>query len=420
MNRKRIIYFLCIIIFIVLNGYILVHRNDGFKYYPLKTYSEIYQTDSSFFIKNLFFTNDSVHITFSQKPKADEYFLENEKIKVRENAISFPLKKNFQIYTLIPAESNFENIVFHIDHSKLGPQIFTNEFLYSNIPGPGISTTPLNIWENGIEQYATVEIEKGRQLLNEKTNISTAISDSAKLMEIISFISTIHSNSSGVEVKKMNGFSPYIQIAESLKNNAQLDCGNYSRMLAFLCDIENLPNRRVTYRGPDGNWRFGVHYMNEIYLREKQTWILADALNNIYWPQDSTHIYNAVSIKKIFEVNGLTGKKVFTFQHDSLLIKNYSDLAYWHEYYNTSNASIAFLYPDAEIQKSTLHDLLDFYSFTHHEIWYNDNKQNDWPKIILKTISFYGLIILFASWMFSELKFLKKQKNHSTHNIKDL
>lgn len=410
MKRKRIFYFLCIIFLLILNGYILLHRNEGFKYYPLRTYSEIYQTDSSFFIKNIFFTNDSVQFTFSQKPKTDEYILENKKIKTAGNRISFPLKENFHIYTLIPSGGNFENLIFHIDHSKNGQQSFTNEFLFSNIPGPGISATPLNIWEKGIEQFAAPEIEKGRKLLHEKTNISKATSDSAKLMEIASFISTIHSNPSGIEVKKMNGLSPYLQMTESLKSNAQLDCGNYSQMLAYLCDIESLPNRRVTYRGPDGNWRFGVHYMNEIYIREKQCWILADALNTIYWPHDSINTYNAVSIKKIFEVNGMAGKKVFTFQHDSMALKNYSALAYWHQYYNTSNASIAFLFPGKEIQKNMFHDLLDFYTFTHHEIWYNDNKQNNWPLIILKIISFYSLIILIASLIISEMKFLKKRK----------
>lgn len=401
MKRKRLIYVLVFTLLILLNGYILLHRNEGFKYYPLKTYSEIYQADSSFFIKNIFFTNDSVKFTFSMKPAADQYLLENKKVQVIDHSVTFPLQESFHAYTLVPANGGSKNIIFHIDHSEDKQHIFINEFLFSNIPGPGISTTPLHIWEEGVRQYSKEEVAEGRELLEEKTKISQALTDSARFMEIASFIAGIHSDSSGTGIQTMNTFSPYNQIVKSLKSKTDLDCGNFSQMLAFLCDIENLPNRRITYRGPDGNWRFGVHYMNEIYLREKQTWILADALNNIYWPHDSFNVYNAVDIKKIFEINGLAGKKVFTFQHDSLLIKDYSELSYWHEYYNSSNASIAFLFRGKEIKKSTLNDLVQFYTFIHHEVWYNDNKQNNWALIILKLISFYALIFLVIKWIFS-------------------
>ncbi|MEO8117553.1 MAG: hypothetical protein ABI653_07865 [Bacteroidota bacterium] len=416
MKRKSILYILVFILLILLNGYILLHRNEGFKYYPLKTYSEIYQVDSSFFIQNIFFTNDSVQFTFSMKPAADQYLLENKKIHVIGHSITFPLQENFHAYTLTPANGGSKNIIFHIDHSKDKQQIFTNEFLFSNIPGPGISTTPLHIWEEGDRQYPANEVVEGRKLLNEKTNIAAALTDSARFMEIASLISGIHSNPSGTNVQTMNTLSPYNQIVESLKGNAQLDCGNFSQMLAFLCTTENLPNRRITYRGPDGNWRFGVHYMNEIYWRENQTWILADALNNIYCPHDSTKFFNAVDLKKVFEVNGLAGKKVYTFQNDSLLIKDYNELSYWHKYYNTSNASIAFLYPGKEMKNSALNEVLQFYTFIHSEVWYNDNKRNNWPLIILKLISFYALIFLVIKLIFSgSWKWEFRKKVNSIH-----
>ncbi len=347
-----------------------------------------------------------MQFTFSQKLPADQYLLENKKVQVTGHAITFPLQKSFHAYTLMAADGRSKNIIFHIDHTENSPHNFTNEFLYSNIPGHGISTTPLHIWEKGFHQYSKDEVIGPRELLKAKTKISQALTDSARFMEIASFISGIHSDSSGTGIQTMNTFSPYNQIVKSMKGNVLLDCGNFSQMLAFLCDIENLPNRRITYRGPDGNWRFSVHYMNEIYLREKQTWILADALNNMYWPHDSLHVYNAVDIKKIFEVNGLAGKKVFTFQNDSLLVKDYAELSYWHEYYNASNASIAFLYPGREMKNNTFNEHLHFYTFIHHEVWYNDNKQNNWPLIIFKMVSFYALIILIIGWIFSESKYM--------------
>lgn len=403
MKRHRILLFIAGLLLLLANIYILINRNAGFKYYPLKTYNEIYQTDSSFYIKDIFFTTDSVKFTFSQKLVCPVYDEGNNKINVHENSITFHLRPDFEEYVLKPQSPGAPALIFHIDHSLSEPGKYINEFLYSNVPGPGIIPSPIKRWENGSRNYTAKEIAQGLEMLEGEAKKSPATDDEQKLLQIAHFLSTISSNASGVKSNKVNTYSPLRQIELSMQGKAQLDCGNYTNMLAFFCDIENIPNRRITYRGPDGNWRYGVHYMNEIYLREKQTWVLADALNNIYLPHDSLKYFNAADLKKIFEVNGLGGKNVFTFCQDSLQEVPYDSVAYWHRYYNQTNASIAYLDPGKE-HTGLYYDLLHFYTFNQNEIWYNDNKQNDWPLIFLKLFSFYGFILCLI------LFFLMKKK----------
>ncbi|MBS1730228.1 MAG: hypothetical protein JSS67_05550 [Bacteroidetes bacterium] len=404
MKWKNLFYSIVFLLLVFINVFILINRNNGFKYYPLKTYSEIYQEDSSFFIKNIFFNDDSVQFTFSKNLPSEIYILDQQKIHSTFNSITFPLHKRYYEYALFPVNGKGSVLIFHIDHAASATHIFTNEFLYSNIPGPDILTSPITLWEKGIRHYSENDIAQGRKLLQEKTSISNAETDSSKFMQIASLMAGIHSSPNGTSLQVMNTFSPYTQIIQSLNGNTQLDCGNFSLMLSFLCDIEGLPNRRVTYRGPDGNWRYGVHYMNEIYWREKQTWILADALNNIYCPHDSARFYNAVDVKKINQINGWDGKKVFTFQNDSMKVINYNETAYWHQYYNSSNASIAFLYNGEEVKNSTFQNLFQFYTFSHHEIWYNDNKQNNWLRILFKLGTFYALLFFIVGWGYVQIK----------------
>lgn len=400
MKQRKKILFIIALLLLLLNGYILINRNAGFKFYPLKTYSEIYQADSSLYITDLFFSQDSVTVFFSH-PVTGIYAEGSNQVHTSGNDLTFRLRPGFYEYKLQPVSGNAPILIFQIDHSETATKKMINEFLYSNIPGPGITPGTLRSWENGRSGYSAKEIYAGRKLLEEKTNIRSAKTDEEKLLQIATFISTLNSHTDGENAARVNAYAPMQQITLAMQGKAQLDCGNYSRMLAFFCDIENLPNRRITYRGPDGNWRYGVHYMNEIYLHDKQAWVLADALNNIFIPHDSLHFYNAVDVKKMIAVNGLFGKKIFAVRQDSLREVPYDSVAYWHQYYNRTNASIAYLSPGKE-RSGIFYELWRFYTFSHNETWYNDNMQNNWPLIILKLLAFYGFVIccviLFLTW----------------------
>ncbi|HSU50402.1 MAG TPA: hypothetical protein VLJ41_07425, partial [Segetibacter sp.] len=67
MKKIRLVCWLLIIALLSVNVFILLQRNEGYKYFPFKTYSELYVTDSSLYIKDLHFNKDTLDIFFSLK-----------------------------------------------------------------------------------------------------------------------------------------------------------------------------------------------------------------------------------------------------------------------------------------------------------------------------------------------------------------
>ena len=205
--------------------------------------------------------------------------------------------------------------------------------------------------------------------------------------------------------------SPFLQLQLAMQNKVNLNCGNYSAMIYFLCSVLQMPNRLVTFSGPAGNWQYGVHYYNEIYLREKQQWVLCDGLSNIYMPHDHTRFYDAVDVYKMAHVNGFANKYAYTFTGDSLGTVQYDSVNYFHSYYNRSNANLRFLHPGSNSSDSKWNYLTDFYSFTRNFDFYSDVNANDWTKIIIKIAAFYLLLLVLVPYTASEIKlFLQKSK----------
>src|SRR3954452_15270874 len=75
MNKKRIFYWIFLAILFFTNAFILIHRNDGYKYFPYKTYSQLYVTDSTLYLQDLTFDADTVTLQFSYKLLSHTYKL---------------------------------------------------------------------------------------------------------------------------------------------------------------------------------------------------------------------------------------------------------------------------------------------------------------------------------------------------------
>ena len=217
-------------------------------------------------------------------------------------------------------------------------------------------------------------------------------------------ISALRPNPNGLKAAEVSILSPYAQLQLAIRNKVNLDCGNYSAMLYFFCSILHLPNRAVTFSGPAGNWRYGVHYYNEIYLREKQQWVLCDGLSNNYMPHDSVRFYNAADINQMAHLNSFHDKYVYTFGDGILKEVPYDSLNYWHWYYNRNNADLRYLHPGNNSQDGKWTYLIDFYSFSRNFDLYSNMNQNDWQKIITKMTAFYLMLIALAFYIWYEIK----------------
>lgn len=399
MHKKRAFYLLFILAFTAVNAYILINRNEGFKYYPYKTYNEIYVTDSTLYLKDLYFASDSLQLFFSLPLPFAQYYLavdsgaQKHIIAAKKDIITIPVFVNLHTYILMPVTKEQTAITLIIDHDTLKNPVI-NELLFCSLPGPQIKVSAMRTWMQGHKNYSEKDLANAREMLKEKTGFYAQHSDSEAVMVIAKFCASLCNQPKGLQGDALGSLAPYRQIQEAAKCNAWMDCGNYSTIFQYLATAAGLPNRVVTYQGPAGNWRYGVHYMNEVYLRQQQQWVLIDALNNIYMPQDSIRFYNAADLKKMNAVNSFAAKNIYTFINDTARLVPYESMRYQHQYYNQTNSNLVYLYPGSSGPSSEWNNIVEFYTFGRGVAFYNDNNSNDWVKIILKETT---LVILLAS-----------------------
>ncbi|GEO08468.1 hypothetical protein SAE01_09640 [Segetibacter aerophilus] len=404
-----------------INVYILVNRNKGFKYFPFKSYSQLYVTDSTLYLENVQFNNDTLALLFSLKLPATNYRLIVDEItnagliSSDNKQLHIPLLKNIHSYQLIPADTNQLEITLQIDHSQNTDGNFTNEFIYCNLPGPQIKVSDYNLWTRGISSLNSNEVENGNELLAENTSAFSALTDSARLVEVCRLISKLRPNKNGIKASTVSMQPAYDQLKYAMQNKINLDCGNYSVMIHYLCNLLGLPSRVITFSGPAGNWQYGVHYYNEVNLREKQQWVLCDGVSNAYMPHDTIRFYNAADVYKMAHVNSFNNKSAYTFEGNSLKEVRYDSLSYWHSYYNRNNANLCYLHPGTGVQDGKLNYVKDFYSFDRNFDFYSDINQNDWMKICIKLAAFYLMLIVALTYFVWEINRNRKIDKNIVH-----
>ena len=372
------------------------------------------------YLQDVFFDADTLQLFFSLKLSSPVYKLivddsiTDKSIAPANNSLHIPLMDNIHEYKLIPADYKQPEITVQADHDKASSPEYINEFIYCNLPGPQIEVSSYNIWTKGIASFTNEEIKNANDFFRKNTQAFSATTDSARLMEVCRVISALRPNINGINAAEASLLSPYKQLQLAMQHKVNLDCGNYSAMLYFFCSMLNLPNRLITFSGPAGNWRYGVHYYNEIYLREKQQWVLCDGLSNNYMPHDSFRSYNAADINKLAHLNSFKNKFVYTFERDSLKRVPYDSLNYWHLYYNRNNANLRYVHPGNDSHDNRWTYLKDFYSFKRNFDFYSDVNVNDCLKITVKMTAFYLLIIITGLYIWFEIKiFGSKQSKGS-------
>ncbi|TDH26166.1 hypothetical protein EXU57_11790 [Segetibacter sp. 3557_3] len=411
--KNRVQWWLLLLALLISNLYILVNRNNGYRYYPYKTYAQLYVSDSTLQIAALNFSNQTLDIVLSHFPGAAQWslFIDNtftKTINTSNKVITIPILVRAHRYELRPVDSNAANrIKLVVDHSPTAKG-FDNEFIYANIPGPGTETLPLSRWQTPISSFTAAELRSATELINGPIGILATDNDLTKTLKIGRHLRKLRVSNNGVDVTSLN-LSPLKQLELSVKQDVNINCGNYTAMFHFLGTIAGLTTRAVTFAGPQGNWHYGNHYYNEVYLHKQQQWSLIDNLNNVFLPHDTTRFYNAVDVKKMASVNGFENKFCYDLNSDTPRLVPYKANGYFHEYYNLSDADISF--PTKGVQpKSGLTLLFEFYFPSADFAYYSDKKANNLFKLAAKYIFLLGLII--AVFLYLNRERLQRQEKN--------
>jgi hypothetical protein len=410
--KKRFGWWVLLFVLFLINAGILVERNNGFKYFPYKTYSQLYTTDSSLCFKDISINQNVLQLQFSQpltehtwKLYTDPTFTSD--ITATTDRLSLPLKDGLHTYKLIPVVNpNDLAVSVTIDHTPHQNGPYDNEFISSNIPGPEIEPIALKTWRFNKGSFSKSEIEQGTRLLTDSIHLKDNDDDFAKTIKIGLYLRHLPLNPQGMDPAEAAGKSAWEQIKLGQQCKANFNCGNYAAMFSFLGGLAGLVTRGITYSGPDGNWHYASHFLNEVYLHKQQQWALVDNSNNIFLPHDSTRFYNAVDVKKMADVNGFSNKLCYDLNNDSVRIISYSQVSNLHYYYNQSPADIRFAH-STSYKFSFLNNLWQFYIPVRDHDLYSDRKSNNTFKLIVKTIFILALLVslvLYVAWEFNKKK----------------
>lgn len=148
LRRTRIIFFLAITVLSFINAWILLHRNEGYKYFPFKSYSHLYVTDSAFYLKDVNFKKNTLDLSFSLTPLSRHYTLiiddtiSRGTINADSNLLGNPLLNKIHTYTLLPLGTAELAITIQVGDDKNDGDDYTNELIFYNLPGPNIAVSP--------------------------------------------------------------------------------------------------------------------------------------------------------------------------------------------------------------------------------------------------------------------------------------
>ncbi len=411
-TKKRILYWLFLILLFAINIYIITQRSNGYRYYPYSTYTQLYLTDSSQYIKDIFFNKDSVTITLSKPLQQSNYsfFLDNEKqstITALQNTISFPIQENIHHYKLQSSDS----LTFTIDHSKAEDSVsYINEVVYTNLIITKDKAEPLTNYITNKTKFKPSAIEEAKQILATKTNFYTVKSTQEKALAIAAYIASLPVNKQGLHYWQLAKLSAIEQLHLAQKNRANLACGNYASLIHFFATAGNLPNRIVSFRNNDTTWQFGAHTWNEIFIQEKNAWAVLDGMSNCFLPtKQNGFLLNSMDINSWVKLNTSNTFSSYTYKNDSLQLLPYDSVNALHEYYNALTADLVFIYPNATAEINKLSNFFQFYTFTKNQLYYNPYNSNNWGKILFKMLSIISLVVVFICYCIVEIK-LKLKK----------
>jgi hypothetical protein len=417
--KKRFGWWLLLLVLFLINAWILVERNNGYKYFPYKTYSELYTTDSSLCFEDVTINHNLLQLTFTKPLPEQNWKLYTDSsftsdITASAKQLSVALKSGLHSYKFISTHNATDlPVSVVIDHTPHENEHYDNEFISSNIPGPGVKPIELNTWRIDKSIFSKSDIEEGVKLLKDSLHLLNNDDDITKTIKIGLYLRHLPVNAKGIDPAEAAAKTAWEQIKLAQQCKANFNCGNYAAMFSFLAGLAGLVTRGITYSGPDGNWHYASHFLNEVYLHKQQQWALVDNSNNIFLPHDSLRFYNAVDVKKMTDINGFSDKLCYDLNKESVKIVSYSGVSSLHSYYNQSPADIKFAHGKS-YKFSFLNNLWQFYIPIRDHDLYSDRKSNNTFKLIVKTIFILALLVslfCYVAWEFNK----KKNKSKISH-----
>lgn len=393
-----------LLLLVLANGWVLWHRHVGFAYKHFVSYDALYVGEEMWFVKHVSLANNQGVISLSQPTEGPKQWrlivdsIREGSVEAKDHQLRFALLPGRHHYWFLGNDS-LEAINFYvvIDNScgrKPVPGCL-NELLRLSLPMPTIAVKPVAYWVN-TKTFAAAEVARGTQLMP-ATQKGASTFD--KLQQIGTLISRmkVSTDTSQLTAAMLESYPTDSLVKRVIAQNTALICGNFSYFFHYLSSSQQVANRFVQFADDGDGWSFGVHYLNEVYVPEKNGWGMVDAMHNLYLPHDSVgRLITTAEVNAILTSGGsLQGLLGYAMYRDSLVEK---PLAHWQKplqlYYANPNSILSYWPANAKKSNTLWSRIGKFYGFDTTKYSFSNRYENNWSRILLKLFLFAALMLV--------------------------
>ena len=410
-------------ILLFLNLYIFVNRQQGYGYRNFVSYPELYVVSESPYIKNLSFAGDTVRLVINGISKEASNRIQIDSgmyvaARWTGEVLSFPMQPDIRHYQwLIDTPGSSRNPNFVIDYATAGKSAGLNELNYSSLPFPERRPFSVKTWsmQTGLLNDPAKK-QDAMQILNQRIPGFSNLADSQKIRSIANVVATTNGPLGGPPFSFGRNFVHWPDSMYYYVKDAQyrMNCGEISFLAAWFLVSAGYDVRSVAFKDGHPGWSHPVHYFLEIFDAAKGRWYLYDPLNEFLAPLKANGEYlNTVQLQEAFLFDPeLPGVAAWDTNPDSPGVKA---MDYWKD-----RLAQYFSYENQPISYNTVHDgkhattfsrAVDFYTLPHTEMVYSKYKRNNWGKIALKLIAFYGFWYFLIVGIFRYRKYRRERED---------
>ena len=193
-----------------------------------------------------------------------------------------------RIYLFIFLSLTVANIIVFIFRDRFNYQPFAN---YNALYAP-CNESCSQKWKQYADDYSS-ELKEGKRITDSVVNMYSLTSD--KVIAIESFLYRKFHKQMGTPGLDLMNLSPLNQFEKlSSSDSIRLWCGNFAHMLSLFCWSQGIVTRNVELQHTGDK-----HLLNECYLPESKSWMMADITSNLLavtGPDEKYH--NVISFKE--------------------------------------------------------------------------------------------------------------------------
>jgi hypothetical protein len=404
------------LLLVVVNGYIYVHRDDGFAYTSYLNKKQLYSNSENTHIENFILRGlDSLEVIIAPSPYhwlvkgSSQKELLNDKnpiIKLQEG------KHSYVLYNKTDSIIVGFDVVDSKTYQKSGrTRASVVELCYTSVPLNNYNYLSISEWQQASLYTTEQEIEDAKLLLKDSLHILPNDSSIQIIQKISRYILKYTGTNKGIPSNAMDSLSPTKQFEFAKNKQSAVWCGNFTDMFSFYASCAGITTRLVCLEGKIGDVSKAGHSFNEAYIKELKQWVFVDLTSNSVFAQSPSKQYlNSIDFYNLYK---LAPKDIIITRviNDSIKQENFNSVKDFYDDYFQANDQFVF-YNHKQFENNTYSFLSKIKRYTSKNPTfsiYTEAVENDNDKFWIKQTALYALLCFSLYWIMSTVILKRKR-----------